>query len=147
MRVHDYWLRARFRERTWRGGRRSCLGTTGGGTGGDSQERRTKRCSSPRGHVDFPRCVAHSAPAAAELGRSASEAQRMTRRHQRWVATGFIIAVGTVAVGAYSFGYAMQRLLLFGWLAPLFAVAYAAGVNVWAGGPFDWNNDQLVEDR
>src|SRR5262249_18378804 len=40
MRVHDYWLRARFRERTWRGGRRSCLGTTGGGTGGESQERR-----------------------------------------------------------------------------------------------------------
>src|SRR5262245_2859959 len=70
MRVHDRWSRARFRERTWRGGRRSCLGTKGGGTGGESQERRTRRCSRPRGPVGFPRCVAHSAPAAAELGRS-----------------------------------------------------------------------------
>src|SRR5215472_12044335 len=41
MRVHDHGLRARFRERTWRGGRRSCLGTKGGGTGGEGQERRT----------------------------------------------------------------------------------------------------------
>src|SRR5215510_5608076 len=32
MRVHDHWLRARFRERARRGGRRSCLGTTGGGS-------------------------------------------------------------------------------------------------------------------
>src|SRR5262249_57274804 len=40
MRVHDRWLRARVRQRTWRGGRRSCPGTKGGGTGGECQERR-----------------------------------------------------------------------------------------------------------
>ena len=71
----------------------------------------------------------------------------MRRRHQRWVATGFIFAVGAAAVGAYSFGYATERMLMFGWLAPLLAVAYGAGINVWTGGPFDWNNDRLVEER
>ena len=35
--------------------------------------RRPRRCSGQRGQVGFPRLVAHSAPAAAELGRSAAE--------------------------------------------------------------------------
>lgn len=71
----------------------------------------------------------------------------MTRRHQRWAATAFIVAAGVAAAAAYHFDFASQRLLMFGWLAPLFAVAYAAGVNVWAGGPFDWNNDRVIEER
>ena len=54
----------------------------------------------------------------------------MRRRHQRWAATGFIFVVGAAAVAAYHFGGSSQRLLMFGWLAPLFALAYVAGVNV-----------------
>ncbi len=65
----------------------------------------------------------------------------MTRRHQRWAATAFIFAAGAVAVAAYHSGTSTQRLLMFGWFAPLFGLAYAAGINVWAGGPFDWDND------
>lgn len=65
----------------------------------------------------------------------------MSRRHQRWVATAFIFAVGAVCAWAYHSGAASQRLLMFGWLAPLLGLTYAAGVNVWAGGPFDWDND------
>jgi hypothetical protein len=48
----------------------------------------------------------------------------------------------TAAAMAYHFGVAIQRLLMFGWLVPLLATAYAAGVNVWAGGPLDWTNDR-----
>jgi hypothetical protein len=70
----------------------------------------------------------------------------MTRRHQRWAATGFVFAVGTGAVAAYHFGGSTQRLLMFGWFAPLLAVAYVAGVNVWAGGPLDWANDPADEE-
>src|SRR5439155_5157227 len=39
---------------------------------------RTRRCSRRRGHVGFPRFIAHSAPAAAELGRSAPEGALMS---------------------------------------------------------------------
>ena len=71
----------------------------------------------------------------------------MTRRHQRWAATVFIVLVGAGAVAAYHFGFAKQRMLMFGWFAPLFVIGYAVGINVWTGGPFDWNNDRAIEER
>lgn len=71
----------------------------------------------------------------------------MTRRPQRWAATVFIVLVGAVAVAAYHFGYAKQRMLMFGWFAPFLVTLYAAGVNVWTGGPFNWDNDRPIEER
>ena len=71
----------------------------------------------------------------------------MKRRHQRWVATGFVFVVGIGAVCSYYYGVSTQRMLMFGWLAPLLAAGYAAGINVWAGGPLDWNNDKAIEER
>src|SRR5262245_3249470 len=53
MRLHDRWLRARVRQRTWRGGRGSCPGTKGGGAGGGRQACRTKRCSRRRPQCCF----------------------------------------------------------------------------------------------
>ena len=71
----------------------------------------------------------------------------MTRRHQRWAATGFICAIGAVAVGMYYYGGMSQRFLMFGWMGPMLAVLYALGLNVWAGGPFDPDDDAAHEER
>src|SRR5581483_138349 len=45
----------------------------------ERRRRRTRRCSRRRGHEAFLRLIAHSAPAAAERGRSAAEAHRMAK--------------------------------------------------------------------
>src|SRR5262245_56428607 len=134
MRVHDRWLRARFRERTWRGGRRSCLGTTGGGTGGESQERRTRRCSRPRGPLGIPGCVAHAAPAAAELGRSAAGGGWLAYAGGIPMTVRPLLAALAILVVWTLLDFLLHRLLL----API----YDASPGLWR--PFDQMNIALV---